>query len=201
MMNTTTTLNTTLNALINATFTYKKKVNGETTEISTTMLSEGFKKMPSAKNCPTLSEEGKKVLNALEKAYEWAERHGTATTVYQRNKCAENKHQHIKEFLKLVGMDTGIGNVEAIGNAIAFKCQTYKGEKRGGYASKNTFIRYSIYLAYYCQTTGAFCKDKSKKSANIQQSLNADSIYARAIEQGKTEEEAKALVEFFASVA
>lgn len=186
-MNTTTTMNATLNAILNTTITAKRKNSeGKYEQYTTTMLKDNFKHIPKAAD---LTDEGKQAISALEKTFEYMERTATATTDNQRNKCADKAHEYAKTYLKAIGMNAGSGNVSMLISVFAPKKQTVKSIVKGGYTTKSTFIKYALYMSYNFATTGQWCalKTSASKSSTTAKAFDYDQYAATLISFGMEE--------------
>lgn len=186
-MNTTTTMNAVLSAILNATITAKKKnADGKFEQYTTTMLSDGFKHVPKVAD---LTDEGKQAMSALEKTFEYMERTATAATDNQRNKCADKAHEYARSYLKAIGMNAGTGNVSMLTSTFAPKKQTTKGVVKGGYTTKSTFIKYALFMSYNFATTGQWCalKTSASKSSATAKAFDYDQYAATLISFGMEE--------------
>ena len=184
---TTTTMNATLNAILNATISAKRKNSeGKYEQYTTTALADNFKHCPKPKDCD--NESAKSALNALNKVFNYMEAASTARTDNQRDKAVNKAYDYAREYLKAVGLSAGIGNVSMLTSVFAPKKQTTKGEVKGGYTTKSTFIKYALYLSYNFATTGQWCALKtSSKSSTTTKAFNYEEYASTLIAFGMEE--------------
>ena len=171
------TANTTFNAILNAPINVKKKnAEGKYDVIVTTALQDNFAHCPSPKECTDPS--AKSALTNLAKVYEAMETASTSRTDNQRDKAVGRAYEFAKEYLLLVGLSAGVGNVAMITALFAPKRQTKTDRNTkeksvvGGYTTKSTFIKYALYLTNHVLEGGNWCDvkttNKAKKDENAE---------------------------------
>lgn len=187
------TINSTFNAIINTPVTYKKKgADGKYIAMTTTALSDSFKHCPKSKDC--VDESAKTALNNLDKVYEYMEAASLSRTDNQRDKSTQKAHDFAREYLKAVGLSSGIGNIAMLTAIFAPKRQTIKGTVKGGYTTKSTFVKYVLYMTHHVLTTGMWCDVKSSKSSPVKASSFDDLEQVYIVNFGFSPEIAKELV-------
>lgn len=187
------TINSTFNSIINAPVVYKKKgTDGKYVAMTTTALSDSFKHCPKSKDC--VDESAKTALNNLDKVYEYMEVASLSRTDNQRDKAVNKAHDFAREYLKAVGLGSGSGNVTMLTAIFSPKRQTTKGMVKGGYTTKSTFIKYSLYMTHHVLTTGMWCDVKSSKSSPVKASSFDDLEQVYIVDFGFSPEIAKELV-------
>lgn len=194
-MNTTmNAMNATLATILNTTISAKRKNDeGKYEQYTTTMLEDGFKRIPKASDIT--DEKAKAAFNNLFNVFKYMEEAGVASTDNQRDKAVNKAYDFARAYLKAVGMSAGIGNVSLLTAVFAPKKQTTKGAVKGGYTTKSTFVKYALYMSYHFATKKAWCDPKSTKKPNETEALWAQ------LEQNKKEFEAqKANVELAMSI-
>ena len=164
------TANTTFNAILNAPINVKKKnAEGKYDVIVTTALQDNFAHCPSPKECTDPS--AKSALTNLVKVYEAMETASTSRTDNQRDKAVGRAYEFAKEYLRLVGLSAGVGNVAMITALFAPKRQTKTDRNTkeksvvGGYTTKSTFIKYALYLTNHVLNGGNWCDVKATNKA------------------------------------
>lgn len=162
--------NSTFNALINAPVTYKKKgTDGKYIAMTTTALEDNFAHVPKLSDIE--DESAKSTLGKLVKVFEYLETASTSRTDNQRDKAVNKAHDFAREYLKAVGLGSGIGNVTMIVALFAPKRQTKTNKDTkektilGGYTTKSTFIKYALYLTNHVLNGGAWCDPKTSAKA------------------------------------
>ena len=190
--------NATFTAILNAPINVKKKnAEGKYDTIETTALQDNFAHCPKPKDCA--DESAKSALNALDKVFDYMETASTARTDNQRDKAVNKAYDFAKEYLRLVGLSAGVGNVAMLTAVFAPKKQTVKGTIKGGYTTKSTFVKYALYLTNHVLEGGNWCDVKAVNKAKKDE--NAE-LWAQ-IEKNKAEYEAQqakmaAMLEYFA---
>lgn len=164
------TTNTTFNAILNTPINVKKKnAEGKYDVIETTTLQDNFAHCPSPKDCTDPS--AKSALTNLVKVYEAMETASTSRTDNQRDKAVGRAYDFAKEYLRLVGLSAGVGNVAMITALFAPKRQTKTDRNTkeksvvGGYTTKSTFIKYALYLTNHVLNGGNWCDVKATNKA------------------------------------
>ena len=171
------TINTTFSAILNTPINVKKKnAEGKYDVIVTTALQDNFAHCPNPKDCTDPS--AKSALTNLVKVYEAMETASTSRTDNQRDKAVGRAYEFAKEYLRLVGLSAGVGNVAMITALFAPKRQTKTDRNTkeksvvGGYTTKSTFIKYALYLTNHVLEGGNWCDvkatNKAKKDENAE---------------------------------
>lgn len=189
------TINTTLNSILNAPITCKRKnVDGKYEQYTTNILEDNFKHIPKANE--VADDSAKAAIGAIGKIYEYMESASIATTDNQRDKAMNKAYEYARLYLKAVGMGTGVGNVSMLTSVFAPKKQTTKGIVKGGYTTKSTFVKYALYLSYHFGKSGVWCDAKSTKSTSTSNVKTFDDLVQIYMENfGFSEETAKNLAD------
>lgn len=162
--------NNTLNAILNAPFAVKKKVDGKLQPFTVTMLDDNFKHLP--KNSD-LTNDAVESLQALNRCYIYMEQSLTAKNEHQAEKSWNKATEAAQAYLQAVGINATAPNIGAIMCIFSAKQQTKTNrttkEKAvvGGYTTATTFKRCALYLTNHYITTGTWCDlKKTGKSSN-----------------------------------
>ena len=190
--NTTTIANaTTLSALANAPFTYKKKdASGEYQVLSTTMLAENFNRLPDSK---TFKESC--VYNYIHDMYINATHYTTVKGDNQRKKYADKLAASVKAWAKFVGISEN--DLTGLYMACGLKKSTSKGVVDSALPSESTFTKSMLYVSYTRINKGVWQTKPVKTSESTSKTVKSfDDLVTIYIENfGFSPETAKSLAE------
>mgnify|MGYP006954656258 FL=1 len=164
------TVNSTFNAIISTPITFKKKgADGKYTPITSTALADNFAHAPKLSDIE--DESAKSALGNIVKVFEYLEIASTSRTDNQRDKAVNKAHEFARSYLKAVGLGCGVGNITMLTSLFAPKRQTKTNKDTkektilGGYTTKSTFIKYTLYLTNHVLNGGAWCDPKTSAKA------------------------------------
>lgn len=148
-------------AIITASFSYKKKVDGKMQVVSSTLKEDNFNHLPKASDLPDCA---KSAYNALADAYEWHEKAMTTSDTTAANKSLQKSQNYLKKYLSAVDLETDALNMAALTETFGLKRQKSKGEYKASCTSKTTFIKYVLFLTNYFKNHGTW-KAPAKSSS------------------------------------